>query len=113
MTKAELAKCLMVDAVEGQGIAYWAEIKGIKRDDNHYVLSFMVRDVEREEKDGKWCLVNVAKVTSAVKRLLDNFQKYGVHRDYAACFLGNDWDYDMHGVDIIIQIVAFDKVIFG
>lgn len=106
------AKYVMTDAVEGSGIAYWAEVKDVKRGAGNYVVSFKVRDAGNEGRrvSAKWTTVNAVAVESAAERLREMDI---CSRDIAAQFCGVAWDTDQNGVDCIVQVIAFGKLIFG
>jgi len=110
-----IARCIMTDAVEGPGIAYWAEIKDITRDDEGYVTGFDVRDngVEEPRERNDFIRVDESAVKKAVGEVLNG--KVGVHRRIASQFVGGDdgWDYDSEGVDCVIQTIAFGKLVYG
>lgn len=103
---------VMTDAVEGSGIAYWAEIKNVKRV-NGYVASFQVRDagLEGPRESEKWVTVTGHKVNVAAQKLSDGSVE--VARRISAQFCGKDWDYDSEGIDCVIQAIVFGKLIFG
>lgn len=107
-----LAEYVMTDAVEGSGIAYWAEIKNVKRAGG-YVTSFQVRDagLEGPRESEKWVTVNERKVNAAAQKLRDG--NVEAARRISAQFCGKEWEYDSEGVDCIIQAIAFGKLIFG
>ncbi|MCA3018814.1 MAG: hypothetical protein ING66_09435 [Rhodocyclaceae bacterium] len=104
---------VMTDAIEGAGIAYWAEVKAVKRNAEGYVTSFEVRDggYEGERVSDAWKIVNRHAVQNAVARLLSG--EFAVRRDLAAQFVGEDWEYDQDGVDALIQAICFDELTFG
>ena len=110
-----LARCLMTDAIEGSGIAYWAEVQNVKRDHDNYVSSFEVRDggFEGSRESDQWVLITEEKVKDGALALLDGRVK--VSRDIAKQFVGgsDDWDYDQSGVDCVVQAIAFNKIVFG
>ena len=125
-TNIDVIECMLSDAVEGNsGINYWAEIRKIRRDKNkpevigsstfYPVVSFEVRDNGSGEVrvSEKWVIVNQGEVRKAVKKILNG--QITVRRDIASQFIGkeSDWDYDSEGIDCVIQVIAFNEILFG
>lgn len=103
----------LTDAVEGPGVAYWAEAKDVQRDEHGYVTSFKVRDggYESDRVSKNWKTVNEKSVKKAVADILSGEME--VRRDLAAQFIGKEWEYDSDGVDCVIQTICFGELIFG
>lgn len=109
-----IARCVMTDAIEGPAIAYWAEVRNVKRAEDNYVSSFEVRDggFEDARESDQWVLITEEKVKDGATALLNGSVK--VSRDIAKQFVGgDDWDYDQSGVDCVVQAIAFNKIVFG
>jgi hypothetical protein len=108
-----IARCLMTDAIEGSGISYWAEVNHVRRDSIGDVVSFRVREneFERDGKQTKWTTVTEKKLRKAAVTLLT--KNTGVSRDICAQFIGTEWDYDAHGVDCVVQMIALGEVKYG
>jgi hypothetical protein len=106
------AQYLMIDALDGPAIAYWAEVKNVKHDEQGKCLSFQVRDggYEDERVSKEWVTITELKIEHAAMCLLSGTIE--VRRDIAAQFIGKEWKYDSEGVDCIIQAICFDKLIF-
>lgn len=109
----KMARHVMTDAVEGPGLAYWAEARNIRRDPDGNITAFQVRDAGKEDDrvSDEWTNINTKRVL--VGRMLLLTGEVPVRRDLAAQFVGNDWDYDSEGVDVLIQALAFGKLVFG
>ncbi len=104
---------LMISAVESSPIAYWAEIRDVRRDEKGNVLSFQVRDggLEDARVSRHWVTINARKIIIAAKKLL--LGEIKVRKDIAAQFIGKEWDFDYEGVDCIIQSIRYKKLVFG
>jgi len=117
--KTPSAQYLMTDAVETSAIAYWAEARNIKRsepDDGTsvgYVTSFQVRDggYEGPRVSDKWITVDSKAIAEAIEKIRNGVVK--VRRDIAAQFVGEEWDHDIEGVDVVIQTICFNNLVFG
>lgn len=109
---------ILTDAVEGEGIAYWAKIQMVIRDREVKfwpVVSFVVLDgapdgqpVKKGQK-----LINARIIERARNRIVNGDVK--VRRDIAQQFVGvpNDWEYDSEGVDALIQVAFFGEIVYG
>lgn len=108
-----IAHSVMTDAVEGPGLAYWAEARKVKRNQENDVVSFEVRDggYEGPRQSEKWVSVTERKIRKAAQEMRDG--KVDCHREIQSQFVGNDWEYDSIGVDCLIQHIAFGDVIYG
>lgn len=110
-----VANCIMTDAVEGSGIAYWAELKDVTRNPDGDVVAFDVRDngAEGPREAQEFIHVDETAVKNAVNRLLNGETK--VARRIASQFVGGEanWDYDSEGVDCLIQTITFGKLVYG
>lgn len=108
-----VARCLMTDAIDGPGIAYWAEARRVKRNAEKEVESFEVRDggFEGERESESWVAITEDKIRAAAKDMTDG--KVACHKRIAAQFIGSEWDYDVDGIDCLIQHIVFKKIIYG
>lgn len=110
-------KCILTDAVEGPGIAYWASGLNIVRQEEgeNHVISFIVKDAAPDGdpvKKGQK-LINERAILKAREALVNGDIK--VRRDIAAQFVGKpeDWDYDSEGVDALVQAAFFGEIVYG
>lgn len=110
-------ECLLTDAIEGPGIAYWAEADNIRRAPTrpHWVTGFKVRDggYENDPVKSEWLELTEAVLLKARDDLLSG--KVKVRKDLAAQFVGppDDWDYDADGVDVLIQAAYFGELVYS
>lgn len=110
-------ECLLTDAIEGPGIAYWAEIDKVRRIDTspYWVTGFAVRDggIENDPVKTEWLELTEAILLQARNDLVSG--KIKVRKDLAAQFVGqpDDWDYDAEGVDVLIQAAYFGELVYG
>jgi hypothetical protein len=104
------------DLVNSRAISYWAEIKSAKRDkDTGKIISFVVVDGGYENDPyttEKKTISEKSLMAARKKMLLDDVD---VHRDIAAQFVGpmDKWDYDLDGIDALVQVALFGKIIYG
>lgn len=101
------AKYVMTDAVEGQGIAYWAIVKDVKRDKDGYVTSFKVTQLTRSS----WIVINAKKINEAALAMLTG--RIEVSREIASQFIGIEWETDQHGVDAVVQASLFNCMYYS
>lgn len=116
MLEANKGACqLMTDAVETSALSEWAEIKNIVRNHENLVESFQVRDggFEGSRVKKEWTMIHCAKIRNIVKRLL--LGEVEARRDIAQQFVGkcNDWTYDAEGINVIVQCICFNEIVFG
>jgi hypothetical protein len=104
------------DLVNTRAIQYWAEIKSVKCDKaTGNVVSFIVLDGGYENDPyttEKKTISEKSLMAARAKLLLDDVD---VHRDIAAQFIGpmDKWDYDLDGIDALVQVALFGKLIYG
>ena len=115
LKETQSALNVMTDAVEGAGIAYWAEAKNVRRNKNNDVTSFYVRANDNEPlpadpKLREWHRVDASKVVAAATAVRNGL--VDIRRDIAAQFVP-PYDYDGEGVDCLIQVIAFGEIVFG
>lgn len=109
----ELIKCLLTDAVECLDLFGWAEVRAVRKDKNGYVSSFSCRDAGYAgSKVSAWAKVNPKKISIAAFHCREGDLDVG--RDIAAQFVDKVavWDYDMYGIDCLIQYIVLGKVIY-
>lgn len=104
---------VIADAAEGVGFSYWGEVDNVKRDMDGKVSSFQVRDpgYENPSLHEGWVTIDTASLIEGVRRLLSG--EVIVRRDLAAQFIGNDWDYDADGIDVLVQAIVFGKLVYS
>jgi hypothetical protein len=106
---------LLNDLVDGSALTYWADAEKIKRDRDGQVISFVVFDGAREGKalsSEKKTINKTSLMKARQKLLLDDVD---VHRDVAAQFVGpaDRWSYDDDGMDALVQVALFGKLVYG
>jgi hypothetical protein len=105
----------LTDAIENSDIGYWAEFKNIKRDNEKLIISFDIRDNddEGERVSEKWHKITFNKILKATEKIKNG--EVEIRKDIAQQFIGKpeDWDYDIEGIDCVIQIVVFNELIYG
>lgn len=113
MNANEVMLCMLTDAVEGSGIAYWAEARNVRRRPDLYVTSFEVRDggYEGPRESEAWHKINATTLKAAIVKLRNG--AVPVRRDIAAQFVGAEWDYDCEGIDCAVQVAVFGKLVYG
>lgn len=114
-------KDILTSAVEGKAITYWAKGKDVQRqprtkDEYAYVISMKVGDADPDDDGGVkkgWKLLNERSLAKARDKLVN--EDCDVHRSIAAQFVGpiDKWEVDNEGVDAIIQVAFFGKVVYG
>ena len=106
------ALSVMTDAIEGQGLAHWAEAKSVRRNKNNEVTSFYVRasDAEEPSNGREWHKIDARKVIAAASDMRNG--RTDVRRDIAAQFIP-PYEYDSEGVSFCIKIAAFGELVFG
>lgn len=102
---------ILTDAVEGMAIIHWAEITDIQRNVEGLVTSFKVRDAEGEV-GLDWIEVTPEKLVEASKSILDGSIRLA--KEIQSQFDPDiaNWDVDVNGTDCLIQIIAFDDILF-
>lgn len=113
-----MIECILSDACDGPAIAYWAKGKDIvrKAGEINYVHSFKVAD---NDPDGSgpvkkgWKLIDEKAIMKAREKIVN--EDVGIHRSIAAQFVGpiDKWEYDSDGVDALIQVAFFGKIVYG
>jgi hypothetical protein len=106
---------ILTDAIETSAIAYWAQGSDVQRDEERLVTAFKVRDGGFEgepEKEGEM-LIDEAAILAARDKIVNG--EIQIRADIAAQFVGkpDDWDYDVEGVDCLIQTAFFGDLIYG
>lgn len=101
---------LLTDAVDGSAIHYWANIKNVERNEHGDVTSFLCSEVLRDI-NFKWVKVTPKKIQKAVLDILT--KDIDVSRELASQFIGEEWDTDINGVDIMIQYIVFKYIKYG
>jgi hypothetical protein len=99
-------------AVEGPALTEWAQIGDVERDADNNVIRFQVRADKNNDsqfEDDGWIMIDHdALVVSAYKVIMGQID---VSRNIAAQIVG-EWDLDMVGLDVLVQIACFGDVIY-
>jgi len=84
---------------------YWAEFRYTNG-------KLLVRDggFENEPIKKTWCQLTEKKILQAVKLILT---KNIARRDIAAQFIGEEWEFDDEGADVLLQIIYFGEIKYG
>lgn len=107
---------LLNDLLNTRAIQYWAEIKSVKSDKTTgNVVSFVVLDGGYENSPlstEKKTISEKSIMAARSKMLLDDVD---VRRDLAAQFVGpvSKWEYDEDGMDALVQVALFGKIVYG
>lgn len=102
-------------AVDGPAIAYWAKGRNVRRDAEGNVVSFEVADggPDGEPVQKGWRVFNERAIKRAREVLVNG--KVDLSRSIRAQFVGpvDEWEYDDDGVDALVQVAFFGKIIYG
>jgi hypothetical protein len=102
------ASYVLIQAIESDAIAYWAEYRNIKRGKDGNIKAFEVREAEASHgKPGVWRWMTPPRVLEGRQCLLNDVQ---VSRDIAAQFIGREWETDKNGADCVIQAALFIEI---
>lgn len=110
----KMIRNILTDAVEGPAIAYWAAGGDINRDVDG-IVSFQVMDAGPDGspvKEGMF-LIDEAAIMAAREKIINT--DVDLNRDTAAQFVGpvDKWEYDQDGIDALIQVAVFGKIVYG
>lgn len=106
---------MLNDAFDGPAVVYWAGARSIVRATNGDVVSFVVYDgaPDGEPVSKATKTINQRSLLAARDRIVN--EDVGIHRTIAAQFVGpmEVWEYDRDGIDALIQIALFGKIVYG
>lgn len=113
--RATPMELFLSDAYESSAIDYWAEVQNPVRNEHREYTSFQVRESEAPlERMSDGCkTVDEVSVLAAVAKMLNG--EMDVSRSIAAQFVGKieSWEYDIVGIDCVIQCICFGELIYG
>jgi hypothetical protein len=109
----------LTTAVESGGHAlwYWEGFNMVNVDrDGDLNVDQITFDVDHPE-DGKRYTVNMEDVREAIETILSDQRSMNIDGSIVTSIresvLGNDFDMDALGADVVVQVAAFGEVIFG
>lgn len=114
----QLIKDIMGIALGG-GIDYWSSVKDVKRDEDGECVSYFVADEEDYCENGDettWYYINVDSCRLAIRKLISN--ETNIDSSYPIQYLAavnedDSCNIDIELADMVIQVVAYNDVIFG
>lgn len=111
----EFLQDIMTTAVEG-GINYWASLAVVRRDVEKNVMAFLCRDVE--DSTDPWHQINEDEIEKALDKICECSSPIAIGEQYRdmirkAYRTLDAGLIDADLADIIVQIAAYDELVFG
>lgn len=101
---------VMTTALEG-GIRYWAEVRNVVRDVELNPISFEVRANDDAAPSNKWRVIDAGGIALAIAFVISGHVRVG--RPVVGQIVTDKGGADAECADVLVQIAAFGKLVYG